>query len=158
MSNGSKWFRLLVLSAVLAALFSACGADGDDEDGVFRVAAIMPSTISDLAFSQSMYDALVKIQEDMGGPEKMELVYSEGMFVVDDAAAAIRDYASEGYDLVIAHGSQYGSSLQEIAPDRPDDTTGLTVVAFLVLLLLIWLRGKIRRRVRGETVVELEAR
>jgi len=36
--------------------------------------------------------------------------------VVDDAAAALRDYASQGYDLVIAHGSQYGSSLQEIAP------------------------------------------
>ena len=42
------------------------------------------------------------------------------MFVVDDAAAAIRDYASQGYNLVIAHGSQYGSSLQEIAPDFPD--------------------------------------
>jgi len=27
--------------------------------------------------------------------------YSEGMFVVDDAAAAIRDYASQGYDLVM---------------------------------------------------------
>jgi basic membrane protein A len=102
---------------MLAVLVAACGAGGDAGDGVFRVAVIMPSTINDLAFSQSMYDALLKIQEDMGGPEKMELVYSEGMFVVDDAAAAIRDYASQGYDLVIAHGSQYGSSLQEIAPD-----------------------------------------
>lgn len=46
--------------------------------------------------------------------------------------------------------------LQEIAPDRLDDTTGLTVVAFLTLLLLIWLRGKVRRRVRSETVVALE--
>jgi basic membrane protein A len=42
------------------------------------------------------------------------------MFVVDDAAAALRDYASEGYNLVIAHGSQYGASLQEIAPDFPE--------------------------------------
>jgi basic membrane lipoprotein Med (substrate-binding protein (PBP1-ABC) superfamily) len=85
----------------------------------FRVAIIMPSSITDLAFSQSMYDALVAIQEEMGGEAAMEIAYSEGMFVVDDAAAAIRDYASEGYDLVIAHGSQYGSSLQEIAPDFP---------------------------------------
>ena len=86
----------------------------------FRVAVIMPSAINDLAFSQSMYDALVRIQEEMGGPDAFEFVYSEGMFVVDDAAAAIRDYASQGYDLVIAHGSQYGSSLQEIAPDFPE--------------------------------------
>ena len=85
----------------------------------FKVAIIMPSSITDLAFSQSMYDSLVAVQAEMGGEEAMEIVYSEGMFVVDDAAAAIRDYASEGYDLVIAHGSQYGSSLQEIAPDFP---------------------------------------
>ncbi len=67
-----------------------------------------------------MYDALVAVQAEMGGESAMEIVYSEGMFVVDDAAAAIRDYASEGYNLVIAHGSQYGSSLQEIAPDFPE--------------------------------------
>lgn len=86
----------------------------------FRVAVVMPSAINDLAFSQSMYDALLAIQNDMGGAEYFDFVYSEGMFVVDDAAAAIRDYASQGYDLVIAHGSQYGSSLQEIAPDFPE--------------------------------------
>lgn len=86
----------------------------------FRVAVVMPSTINDLAFGQAMYDGLVRVQEEMGGPDKFEFVYSEGMFVVDDAAAAIRDYATQGYDLVIAHGSQYGSSLQEIAPDFPD--------------------------------------
>jgi basic membrane protein A len=86
----------------------------------FRVAVIMPSAINDLAFSQSMFDALTRIQEEMGGTDAFEFVYSDGMFNVDDAAAAIRDYATEGYDLVIAHGSQYGSSLQEIAPDFPE--------------------------------------
>jgi hypothetical protein len=40
--------------------------------------------------------------------------------------------------------------LQEMAADRPDDTTGLTVVSFFVVLLLLWLRWKTRRRVRGE--------
>ena len=97
----------------------------------FRVAVVMPSAINDLAFSQSMFDALNRVQEEMG-KENFEFVYSEGMFVVDDAAAAIRDYASQGYDLVIAHGSQYGSSLQEIAPDFPDTSFawGTTVDTF----------------------------
>ena len=97
----------------------------------FRVAVVMPSAINDLAFSQSMYDALVRVQEEMG-QENFEFVYSEGMFVVDDAAAAIRDYASQGYNLVIAHGSQYGSSLQEIAPDFPETSFawGTTVDTF----------------------------
>jgi basic membrane protein A len=79
----------------------------------------MPSAKTDLAFSQSMVDALTRVQEEMGA-DKFEFVLSENMFVVDDAAAAIRDYATQGYNLVIAHGSQYGSSLQEIAPDFPE--------------------------------------
>jgi basic membrane protein A len=101
-------------------------------DETFQVAVVMPSSINDLAFSQSMYDALLSIQDWMGGEAAMEFVYSDGMFVVDDAAAAIRDYASQGYDLVIAHGSQYGSSLQEIAPDFPETSFawGTTVDTF----------------------------
>jgi basic membrane protein A len=97
----------------------------------FRVAVVMPSAKNDLAFSQSMFDALTRVQEEMGA-ENFEFVMSEGMFVVDDAAAAIRDYASQGYNLVIAHGSQYGSSLQEIAPDFPETSFawGTTVDTF----------------------------
>jgi basic membrane lipoprotein Med (substrate-binding protein (PBP1-ABC) superfamily) len=97
----------------------------------FRVAVVMPSAINDLAFSQSMYDALVRVQQEMG-EENFQFDYSESMFVVDDAAAAIRDYASQGYNLVIAHGSQYGSSLQEIAPDFPETSFawGTTVDTF----------------------------
>ncbi|MBC8448285.1 MAG: BMP family protein [Chloroflexi bacterium] len=140
MRNKHGWFILLVL---LALVLGACAGQPTAappaaeepvaEAGPFRVAVIMPSAINDLAFSQSIYDALVAIQQEMGGPDKMELVYSESMFVVDDAAAAIRDYASEGYDLVIAHGSQYGSSLQEIAPDFPETSFahGTTVNTFV---------------------------
>ena len=50
----------------------------------------------------------------------LELKYSENMFNVPDAAAAIRDYASARASIsVIAHGSQYGTSVQEIAKDFP---------------------------------------
>jgi len=145
------WFLL-----TLALVLSACGAPAATEAPVaeapvateapaevpaateapaaaepFRVAVVMPSSTTDLAFGQSMYDALVRVQEEMGA-ENFEFVYSEGMFVVDDAAAAIRDYATQGYDLVIAHGSQYGSSLQEIAPDFPETSFawGTTVDTF----------------------------
>jgi len=86
---------------------------------VFKVAVVMPSKINDLAFSQSMYDSLNRIKNEMGA-DKFDFAYSDNLFVVDDASAAIRDYASQGYNLVIAHGSQYGSSLAEIAPDFPN--------------------------------------
>jgi len=84
-----------------------------------RIAIVSPSAINDFAFTQSIYDAMLALQEEYG-EDAIEFDYSESMFIVDDAAAAIRDYAATGYDMVIAHGSQYGSSLQEIAPDFPE--------------------------------------
>jgi len=95
------------------------------------VAIVSPSAINDFAFTQSIYDAMVALQDDLGS-DAVEFVYSENMFVVDDAAAAIRDYAVQGYDMVIAHGSQYGSSVQEIAPDFPETSFawGTTVDTF----------------------------
>jgi basic membrane lipoprotein Med (substrate-binding protein (PBP1-ABC) superfamily) len=161
-----KFVKFLTLTLTLALALSACGAPAQlpttaptqapvqptqapateapttaptqppAAEKPFRVAVVMPSAKNDLAFSQSMFDALTRVQQEMGA-DKFEFVYSENMFVVDDAAAAIRDYASKGYDLVIAHGSQYGSSVQEIAPDFPktsfawgttSDTFGLSNV------------------------------
>ena len=114
--------KTLAMLLLVVLMISACGGAENEATvvevpaDIFKVAVVMPSAINDLAFSQSMYDALLAIQADTGA-DSFEIVYSEGMFIVDDAAAAIRDYASQGFDLVIAHGSQYGSSLQEIAPD-----------------------------------------
>ncbi|MCU0510915.1 MAG: BMP family protein [Anaerolineae bacterium] len=112
----------------MLALVTACGggAPAAGQTGQagkpLRIAVVMPSATTDLAFSQSMWDALKKIQADMGGESAVELKYSENMFKVADAAAALRDYASQGFDIVIGHGSQYGSSIQEIAPDFPKTT------------------------------------
>jgi basic membrane protein A and related proteins len=107
---------LVMTLAVCAAAASpaAVSASGDDE---FTVAVVLPSAANDLAFSQSMVDSLERLKED-GTID--DYVYSENMFVVEDAAAALRGYAEDGHDLVLAHGSQYGGSLQEIAPDFPE--------------------------------------
>jgi len=94
-------------------------APAPTEVPVLRVAAVFPSPITDAAFSQSMYEGLKAVQAEMG-EDKMELAYSENMFRVPDAAAAIRDYASQGYNFVIAHGSQYGTSLAQVAPEFPE--------------------------------------
>ena len=82
-----------------------------------RIAIVAPSASNDLAFTQSIVDAVNVIVAEHPGTE---VAVTDGTFIVDDAAAAIRGYADEGYDLVIAHGSQYGGSLQEIAGDFPD--------------------------------------
>ena len=112
----------LILLVVVATLLAACGgttAPAAQTGEKFKVAVVMPSAINDVAFSQSMYQALKSLQAEMGGESKFEIKYSENMFNVPDAAAAIRDYASQGYNLVIAHGSQYGASIKEIAAEFP---------------------------------------
>jgi basic membrane protein A len=119
-----KFRVLLVVLVIGSVLLAACGGAAPQAGGAatgnpLRIAVVMPSATSDLAFSQSMWDALQAVQKEMGGPSAVELKYSENMFKVPDAAAAIRDYASQGFDIVIGHGSQYGSSVQEIAKDFP---------------------------------------
>ncbi len=100
-----------------ALIATACGGDDDaTSSGDFRIAIVAPSASNDLAFTQSIVDAANVV----AGERDIEVAVTDGTFVVEDAAAAIRDYADQGYDLVIAHGSQYGGSLQEIAPDFPD--------------------------------------
>jgi basic membrane lipoprotein Med (substrate-binding protein (PBP1-ABC) superfamily) len=111
--------RLVILIAVIALVAAACSSSDDSSsgDGDFRIAIVAPSASNDLAFTQSIVDAANILKEN---GTVSEVAITDGTFVVDDAAVAIRDYASEGYDLVIAHGSQYGGPLQEIAPDFPE--------------------------------------
>jgi basic membrane protein A and related proteins len=119
--------RSLIVVLLLAMGLAACAAPAAQQAAApttkpVRVAVVMPSATTDMAFSQSMYSALQSIQKEMGGDKAMEIKFSENMFKVPDAAAAIRDYASQGFDVVIAHGSQYGSSVQDIAKDFPKTT------------------------------------
>ncbi len=120
----SKYRKIIALLAALALLAAACGSDeaATDDTGAassdeFTVAVVAPSAANDLAFTQSMHDALERLKSD---GTISDFAVSENMFVVEDAGAALRGYAEDGFDLVIGHGSQYGSLLQEIAPDFPD--------------------------------------
>ena len=82
-----------------------------------RAAVVTPSAENDLAFSQSIVDALHRME---AAGLLSEVAVSPGLFAIEDAGLALRDYAEDGYDLVIAHGSQYGGLLEAIAPDFPD--------------------------------------
>lgn len=122
------------LLKLLAALFAvslaaaACGSDSEttttsecgsslevekgDSVTDLSVALVAPSAKDDVAFTQSMVDSLTRLG--------IEPQITDGTFVVEEAAAAIRGYAEDGVEIVIAHGTQYGGSLAEIAPDFPE--------------------------------------
>ena len=81
-----------------------------------KVALVAPSAVNDLAFTQSMVDALNSLKAKYN----LDIAISDNQFVVATAANVIQNYASQGYNLVIAHGSQYGSIIQQLAPQFPN--------------------------------------
>jgi basic membrane protein A len=105
--------KCFVVSIILAVFLIAPAAMG--AAGKLKIAIVAPSASNDLAFTQSIVEGIKAIQKE----RDVEVAITDGLFVVEDAAAAIRDYAKKGYDLVLAHGSQYGGSLKEIAPAFP---------------------------------------
>lgn len=124
--------RLLTMLFAMALISAACGdsdegssepapsqtteAAASSDSGPLKIAIVAPSAKDDLAFSQSMVDAVNALSADI------EFSITDGTFVVEEAAAAIRGYAEDGNDIVIAHGTQFGASLIEIAPDFPEVT------------------------------------
>ncbi len=114
--------RLMVIAVGLFFILTACGSDSDDEGGTdeasggdgIRVAIVAPSAENDLAFTQSISEGV----DALSGVS--DVAITPGTLVVEDAATAIRDYADDGYDLILAHGSQYGGLLQEIAAEFPE--------------------------------------
>ncbi len=108
-----------VITLVLAAAACSSGTTPSGSPGTaskpFKVAIVAPSATNDLAFTQSIVQAV----DSLKSKYNLQVAVSDNLFVVDDAANAIRNYASQGYDLVIAHGSQYGASVQQIAPQFP---------------------------------------
>ena len=110
--------KALLLTVIIALFVGVMPSLAQDD--VFRVAAVAPSATNDLAFSQSMHDGLMAMQAAMG-EDAFQFDFQDGTFIVDDAAVALREWAGSGdYDLVIAHGSQFGSVVEELAGEFPE--------------------------------------
>ncbi len=115
--RGLRLTIIASVAALIAAFTLTAGAVAKPQTQMahLKVALVAPSAHNDLAFTQSMYSALKSLQAKY----HFKLSVSENQFVVADAANIIRQYAAEGYNLIIAHGSQYGSTIQQLAPKFP---------------------------------------
>lgn len=113
--------RVLSVFMVIFLLFSVMSYAQESELKItekVKIALIIPSTIDDMAWSQVMYEGIKAVQKKYG-EDKIEVEVSERLWNAVDAGSAIRQYASQGFDIVIAHGAQYQSVLDEVAPDFP---------------------------------------
>jgi basic membrane protein A len=85
-----------------------------------RIALIVQDTVDDKGWCQSMHDAIVSVQKEMGAGA-VEYSHSEKMKPVD-AGSAARQYASKGFDIIICHGAQYNNLVTEMADVFPNTT------------------------------------
>jgi basic membrane protein A len=81
-----------------------------------KIALIIENTIDDKGWCQAMYDGLVQAQKQL--PGRIEFSYSEKMLPVD-AGSAARQYAAQGFNIIIGHGAQYKNLILEMAEEYP---------------------------------------
>ena len=85
---------------------------------VRRVAVIVPDERTDFSFSQSMADSIDAVVAARGNVELTLVEGARGAAAVD----AIRQYAADGYDLVIAHSSGFRPTVDTVAAQYPNVT------------------------------------
>lgn len=106
--------------AVLLALFALAVAVYGAPKSKVKIALIIESTVDDKGWGQAMHDA-IKAVEKKYGASLIEYNYSEKMKPVD-AGSAARQYASRGFDIIIAHGAQFKNLTLELSEEFPKTT------------------------------------
>jgi basic membrane protein A len=110
---------LLVLAAVTAmALVAGCGATPTAAPTAaakkLRVAMVFPGSINDKGFNQGGYDGLVMVKDKLGA----EIKFSENTPVAN-YVQVYRDFADQGFDVIIGHGTEFGDIALKVAPSYP---------------------------------------
>ena len=124
-----RFVRLLLASLVLPALgplaLSACGPAATEAPPEVelktKVAAVFPGVVTDQSWNQFGYEGLQKAEDECG----VEIAYSEDVFQ-DEQLEVFRNYAAEGYDIILAHGGEYAESIETVAQEYPDLYFGMT--------------------------------
>ena len=119
-TNVKKWLAMLLAVCSILSLV-ACGKSdkdsaGDDSEKATKVAVVFASSgLGDKSFNDALYDGMKKAESTMG----IQWVYSEPK---DDAEyeGLISGYADSGdCDLIICLGGSQSSSLENVAPNYP---------------------------------------
>ncbi|KQR51361.1 hypothetical protein ASF88_19580 [Leifsonia sp. Leaf336] len=103
--------------AVLAACSSGASAGGDATSSAheLKVAVVLGGLANDGGFNQYAADAAHALEKK--GEIKAQI--RESVTTSSDAEAAFRQYASQGYDLIIGWGLDFANSVFTVAKEQP---------------------------------------
>ena len=114
----------LVIMLVFSLLVTGCGTQSattevKDDKSVkpLKVALILPGKVDDVSWNQAMNEGMKALEKDYAG--KIKVTYSENVYEVSNIEPALREFASQGYDLVIGHGFQFQEPIIKVAGEFP---------------------------------------
>ncbi|WP_320121925.1 BMP family protein [uncultured Sphaerochaeta sp.] len=105
----------LVLVLGTSLLFAGGAAEKDESDGKMKVALLLSGPANDQGWNAVAFAGLKEAEEKYN----LQTAYSENVGIAD-GEAAFRDYAAQGYDLVIGHGFQFGEPAVRVSSQFPD--------------------------------------
>jgi len=109
--------RTIFAALIAAGAVTALPARLSAEAPPLTIAMLIPGRIDDGGFMQAGYRGLVAIHDELGA----ETRYIDGIPPETEAmAAALRDLAAAGPDMVIAHGGQTAPAVEVVAAEFPD--------------------------------------
>jgi basic membrane protein A len=76
---------------------------------------VLPGLKTDEAFNQYTYEGMMRAAAEFG----LETAYREEV-KQDEQVEIIRQFAQQGYDIIIGQGGQFGEALQTVAKEYPD--------------------------------------
>jgi len=82
-----------------------------------KVALILPGRADDVSWNQAAYDGMQRAVKD--AKVAVELKVVEQVYDPVAIEPALRDYAQQGYDLIVGHGFQFQEPIIKVAPEFP---------------------------------------
>lgn len=126
-----KAFRIVIIGLLTLAFLAACAppapapapAEAPTPAGtapaagpqIKKVALVLPGRIDDLAWNTAAYKGLQEVKQEMG----VEVTHVENVDPAD-VERVLRDFASQGYGLIVAHSFDFGDAVERVAKDFPD--------------------------------------
>ena len=111
--------RLLTTLSVLILIMGldiSSFAAGAQEEGAAgkRVAVLFPGLVDDQSWNQAGFEGLTRLEE-----EGAEIAYTERVNQ-SQQVEVFRNYAQQGYDIIVGHGGEYMDAALQVATEYPD--------------------------------------
>lgn len=108
--NTARWRIPAAAAAGMLSLAAVAPTSAHAED---KAAILLPGSANDQSWNALGYAILKSLE-----PRGFKTAYTENVADADEAEA-VRDYASQGYNVVLGHSGRFVSAMEQVAPDFP---------------------------------------